>query len=360
MSDADWMDRALVLAERGVGRTTPNPAVGACVVGADGVLVGQGSTERAGGRHAEVVALDQAGDAARGGTLYCTLEPCVHTGRTGPCTERILTAGIRRVVAAVEDPDPRVRGRGFARLREAGVVADVGVRHNDAVRLNLPFFTAVTQGRPFVIAKAATSLDGCVASAPGVRTAITSAPANLRTQRLRARVDAVAVGSGTVLADDPRLTVRDVVRERPLARVVFDRRLRTPPTARLFSTLAAGPVIIITSPDAAIGTGAAEALTAVGATIIVEARPTLRAALTRLVPFEIQSLLLEGGPSVHAAAWREGLVDYVQAFIGPQAFGPGGLPVAPAFAASLPALIEPRVEFCGPDVSIEGYVHRIG
>jgi diaminohydroxyphosphoribosylaminopyrimidine deaminase/5-amino-6-(5-phosphoribosylamino)uracil reductase len=359
MSDQDWMARALVLAERGVGRTTPNPAVGACVVDADGVLVGHGSTERAGGRHAEVVALDEAGAAARGGTLYCTLEPCAHTGRTGPCTERIVAAGIRRVVAAVQDPDPRVRGRGFARLREAGVVVDVGVGHEPAIRLNQPFFTAVTLGRPFVIAKAATSLDGCVASAPGVRTPITSAPANLRTQHLRARVDAVAVGSGTVLTDDPRLTVREVFRERPLARIVFDRRLRTPPTARLFSTLSAGPVIIVTLPEAALGPRA-EALTAAGAMILTEAVPTLRAALERLVPLEIQSVLLEGGPSVHAAAWQEGVVDYVQAFIGPQAFGPGGLAVAPAFAASLPSLVEPCVEFCGPDVSIEGYVHRIG
>ena len=359
VSDLQWMDRALSLAARAVGRTTPNPAVGACVVSVDGALVGHGSTEPAGGRHAEVVALDEAGARASGGTLYCTLEPCAHTGRTGPCTERIVAAGIRRVVAAVEDPDPRVSGRGVARLREAGIAVEMGLQHTAALRLNLPFFTAVTQGRPYVIAKAATSLDGCVAAAPGTRTPITAAQANLRTQ-WRARVDAVGVGSGTMLTDDPLLTVRDVYRERPLARVIFDRRLRTPATARVFSTLSTGPVIIVTADGGAAASPRAEALRAVGATLAVSAEDSLRSALARLVPFEIQSVLLEGGPEVHAAAWREGVVDYVQAFIAPSAIGPGGLRVSDAFAASLPALFDSRVEVCGPDVSIEGYVHRIG
>ncbi len=359
-SDVQWMDRALTLAARALGRTTPNPAVGACVVSVDGTVVGHGSTEPAGGRHAEVVALDEAGTRASGGTLYCTLEPCAHTGRTGPCTERIVAAGIRRVVAAVEDPDPRVSGRGVTRLREAGIVVDMGLRHTEALRLNLPFFTAVTLGRPYVIAKAATSLDGCVAATPGVRTAITAAPANLRTQQWRARVDAVAVGSGTMLADDPLLTVREVYRERPLARVIFDRRLRTPPTARVFTTLASGPVIIVTAEGEPAARARAEALRATGATLVVGADGSLRDALARLVPLEIQSVLLEGGPELHGAAWRERVVDYVQAFIAPTAFGPGGVRVSPAFAASLPALFDSTVEVCGPDVSIEGYVHRVG
>src|SRR5687767_7014532 len=167
------MDRALESARRGLGRTTPNPLVGACVVTGEGIVVGQGAHERAGEAHAEVHALEEAGAAARGATLYCTLEPCAHIGRTGPCTERIIASGIRRVVAAMEDPFPLVNGRGFAALRAAGIAVEIGVERDAAARLNQPFLTAVRQRRPFVIAKVATSLDGRIAAAPGVRTSIT-------------------------------------------------------------------------------------------------------------------------------------------------------------------------------------------
>ena len=242
------MRRALEHARRGLGRTTPNPAVGACVVTGDGVVVG--SHERAGGPHAEVIALEEAGVWARDSTLYCTLEPCVHSGRTGPCTERIVAAGIVRVVAAMEDPFPLVRGRGFAALRERGIAVETGVGRDDAVRLNQPFLTTVRERRPFVILKAATSLDGRLAAAPGVRTRLTSTAAVRHAQYQRAQVDAVAIGSGTLLVDDPLLTARLVYRERPLTRVIFDRRLRADPDARIFSTIAAGPVIILTSVEA--------------------------------------------------------------------------------------------------------------
>jgi diaminohydroxyphosphoribosylaminopyrimidine deaminase/5-amino-6-(5-phosphoribosylamino)uracil reductase len=358
LADGVWMHRALALARRGIGRTTPNPMVGACVVTDDGVVVGHGSHHRAGSRHAEVIALDEAGVRAAGATLFCTLEPCVHTGRTAPCTSRIIASGVRRVVAAVEDPDPRVQGRGFECLREAGVEVEVGVGRVAAIRLNQPFFTAIMSGRPFVIAKAATSLDGQVAAPGGHRTLLTAGPANRRTQRLRASVDAVAVGSGTVLADDPLLTVREVFRERPLARVIFDRRLRTPPGARLFSTLATGPVIIVTSPSGAAQRSQAEALEVAGATLLVESAPGLAPMLRRLVQLEIQSLLLEGGTTLHASAWAEGLVDYVQIYVTPHALGPGGVPLARGLASSLPELLEPRVEVWGPDIGIEGYVYR--
>src|SRR6187399_3486939 len=244
------MRRALAQAWQGWGRTTPNPLVGACVVTPEGVVVGQGAHERAGEPHAEIHALDEAGELARGATLYCTLEPCAHTGRTGPCTERVIAAGIRRVVAAMEDPFPLVQGRGFEALRARGIAVDVGVEHEAALRLNQPYLSALRSGRPFVTLKAATSLDGRIAAAPGQRTPLTSLPALRHAHCVRAQVDAVAVGSGTVLADDPLLTVREVYRERPLTRVVFDRRLRVPPTARLFSTLAAGPVIVLTSTTA--------------------------------------------------------------------------------------------------------------
>src|SRR3954452_12807866 len=231
-ADLRWMHRALEHARRGLGRTTPNPVVGACVVSRESVVVGQGAHERAGEPHAEVHALDEAGDAARGATLYCTLEPCVHLGRTGPCTDRIVAAGIRRVVAAMQDPFPQVRGRGFAALRAHGIDVDVGLCADEAARLNQPFLTTVREGRPFVIAKAATSLDGHIAAAPGCRTPLTSMAALRHAQYQRAAVDAIAVGSETVLVDDPLLTAREVFRERPLVRVVFDRRLRISPEAR--------------------------------------------------------------------------------------------------------------------------------
>jgi len=192
VDDTKWMRRALEQARRGIGRTTPNPVVGACVVTDEGVVVGDGAHERAGEPHAEVHALNEAGQSSRGATLYCTLEPCSHTGRTGPCTERIIAAGIRRVVAAMEDPFPLVSGRGFAALRAHGIEVEEGVERDAAVRLNQPFLTTIREGRPFVILKAATSIDGRIAESPGRRTQLTSAAANRRVQYLRAQVDAIA------------------------------------------------------------------------------------------------------------------------------------------------------------------------
>lgn len=358
--DAFWMRRAIFVAERGVGRTTPNPVVGACIVTDEGVVVGQGAHERAGGPHAEVHAVEAAGDLARGATLYCTLEPCVHTGRTGPCTERILAAGITRVVAAIEDPDPRVSGRGFARLRDRGVEVIAGVERAAATRLNQPFITVKRQGRPFVILKAATSLDGYIAATADARTLLTSPPADRRAQEVRARVDAIAVGAGTILADDPLLTSRCVYRERPLRRVVFDRRLRTPVQARIFSTLQAGPVIILTSQGAsAAHTERARALEAAGATIVPVAEPELAPMLRALVSFDISSVLLEGGATVHAAAWDAGIVDSVHLYVTPHVIGAGGVPLLHDRRFSPAALVDTRVEACGADVIIEGYVHRV-
>jgi len=329
------MRRALEQARRGLGRTTPNPIVGACIVADDGVVVGDGAHERAGEPHAEVHALKEAGERARGATLYCTLEPCSHTGRTGPCTERIIAAGIRRVVAAMGDPFPLVSGRGFAALRAHGIQVDEGLEREAALRLNQPFLTAVREGRPFVIVKAAASLDGRIARAPGVRTQLTSVEANRRVQYLRAQVDAIAVGSETVLVDDPLLTVRDVYRERPLVRVIFDRRRRTPASARVFSTIKDGPVVVVGAPG-----------------------EDLQSVLRHLASEGIQSVLLEGGAHVHAAAWDAGVVDYVQLFVAPVALGAGGVPLFGGRPWSLSSLIEPKVELLGPDTLIEGYVHR--
>ena len=258
LTASDYMTRALFHAARGRGRTSPNPMVGAVVVSPDGVVLGQGFHARAGEPHAEIYALDAAGEGAQGATLYCTLEPCSHVGRTGPCVVRIVEAGIARVVAAVEDPNPLVRGRGFAYLKGHGVDVEVGLGAATATCLNQPFFTLTREQRPFVVLKAATSLDGCIAESPGRRTSLTSDVANRHAQRVRAEVDAIGVGSGTVLADDPLLTPRGPFRERPLTRVIFDRRLRTPPEARVLSTRDAGPVIIVTTAAGAARRGHAQ------------------------------------------------------------------------------------------------------
>ena len=325
-------------ARRGLGRTAPNPVVGACVVADDEVVVGDGSHERAGDPHAEVVALQEAGARARGATLYCTLEPCVHTGRTGPCTDRIIEAGITRVVAAMEDPYPLVHGRGFAKLREHGIAVEVGVGSREAARLNQPFVTAIREGRPFVILKAATSLDGRLAAAAGERTRVTAGAAERHAHYQRAQVDAIAIGSGTLIIDDPLLTARLVYRERPLTRVVFDRRLRASPEARLLSTLSAGPVIIVTSADA-LGrqTRRARALEAAGATLLALGSSDLGDAVRALGQQGIQSLLIEGGALLHRAAWDAGVVDYVQLYVAPMAFGDGpGLLEGRPFSPSRP------------------------
>lgn len=355
-ADAGFMRRALRLAARGEGGTAPNPVVGAVVVDAEGVVVGAGHHAMAGGPHAEVVALESAGDRARGATLYCTLEPCSHTNRTGPCAVAVAAAGITRVVVATGDPNPRVAGAGVAYLRAHGVEVTVGVGRAEAAEQNAPFFSVMQRGRPWVIAKVAMSLDGKVAAAPGVRTAVSGTQAHRWTQRLRARVDAIAVGAGTVLVDDPLLTARDVVRHRQLTRVVFDRRLRTPVTARLFGTLDAGPVIIVTTAERASSTQA-RALSAGGATIVA-GDGTMRDALTRLVPHDVLTLLVEGGPVVHAALWTEGLVDHLAELVAERPLGEAG--VSAGIGPVGPQLRPRRIDMLGQDVLMEGHVHWTG
>lgn len=357
MTDAAFMSRALFHAERGRGRTSPNPMVGAVVVSADGVVVGQGFHARAGEAHAEVRALEAAGARARGGTLYCTLEPCCHQGRTGPCVTRILDAGVVRVVAAVEDPNPAVRGQGFSSLRAHGVTVDVGLDETAAIALNQAFFMLIRHGRPFVVLKAATSLDGRIAAAPGQRTRLTSEAANRHAHRVRAEVDAIGVGVGTIVIDDPELTARGVYRERPLVRVIFDRQLRTPPGSRVLSTRDAGPVIIVTSQAGAARAEARTALEARGAEIEVT-DGTMRDGLERLGQRQVGSLLLEGGAAVHAAAWDERVVDCVRLYVTPHVLGPAGVPLLADRAFSFVTLRERRVTPLGPDVMLEGYVHR--
>lgn len=354
---ADYMGAALFHAARGRGRTSPNPAVGAVVVSADGIVIGYGCTERAGQRHGEIVALDMAGPQARGGTLYCTLEPCSHVGRTGPCVERIVDAGVARVVASLEDPYPRVKGQGFAFLRAHGVAVDVGLGAARAAAINQAFFTLMRERRPFVILKAAISTDGHIAEAPGRRTWLTSAAADRHAHLVRAEIDAIGVGIGTVLADDPLLTARGVYRERPLLRVIFDRGLRTPPTARVLSTLAAGPVIILTSPAGAAQAAARERLQALGAEIDIVEDGTIRAAMARLGEREVGSLLLEGGAAIHQSAWDERCVDFVQLYVTPHVVGPSGVRLLNGSALPTAALVDRRVRPLGPDALVEGYVY---
>jgi diaminohydroxyphosphoribosylaminopyrimidine deaminase/5-amino-6-(5-phosphoribosylamino)uracil reductase len=326
-------------------------------VSADGVVVGQGFHERAGGAHAEIKALDEAGARARGGTLYCTLEPCAHVGRTGPCVVRIVEAGITRVVAAVEDPNPLVSGQGFAFLRERGVNVEIGLGETTATTLNQPFFTLMRERRPFVVLKAATSLDGCIAEAPGRRTFLTSPDANRHAHRMRAEIDAIGVGVGTILADNPRLTARGAYRSRPLTRVIFDRHLRTPRDARVLSTHDAGPVIIVTTSLAEDHAEARSALEARGAEILISPDGTLKTAVRCLGDREIGSLLLEGGAVIHRAAWDEGVADFVRLYVTPHQIGPGGVRFLNGRPFSSSGLFEMRVEPLGPDVLIEGYVH---
>ena len=357
-SDGLHMDRALALARKGRGQTSPNPMVGAVVVSGAGAVVGSGYHVRAGAAHAEVCALDEAGALARGATLYCTLEPCAHEGRTGPCVVRIAEAGVQRVVVAVGDPSARVDGAGIAWLRQRGTQVDVGVRRAEAARLNEVFLTWAARGRPFVTMKIATSLDRRIASRPGVRTAITGDAATAAVHETRAEVDAVGVGSATMLIDDPRLTARAAPRRLPLTRVVFDRRLRTPPTARVFQTLEAGPVVVMTTAAALRAKRpAADLLRAAGATLEALETGAMPEIMQRLGAREITSLLLEGGTAVHRAAWAAGVVDRVQRYIARNCLGSQGVRWLDD-ELSMARLADARVRQLGVDLLMEGYVQR--
>jgi len=359
MDDAHFMRKALALAERGRGRTSPNPMVGAVVVDESGVIVGRGAHEFAGGPHAEVIALEAAGSRARGATLYCTLEPCAHMGRTGPCAPVVVQAGVRRAVIALEDPNPLVHGRGLAHLREHGIDVTVGVEQSAAERQNVVFLTTMRERRPHVIVKAALSVDGRFAAAPGVRTLLTGAPANRRVQRQRAEVDAIAIGSGTLLTDDPLLTPRGAYRTRPLTRVVFDRRLRTPPSARLLSTLGAGPVIIITGERArALAPDRVAGLEAAGALILAPPADDIGTALRALTTMGVSSLLIEGGAALHRAALAAAVVDEVHVYIAPAVLGPEGVEWMGAGRIAWEALRDRRAVWLGEDVLVEGRVIR--
>ncbi len=326
-ADIRWMAQALTLAERGRGSTRPNPMVGAVVV-KNGELVGEGFHERAGEPHAEVHALRAAREAARGATVYVTLEPCCFSGRTGPCTEALIEAGVARVVIGATDPNPRVSGAGVTRLREAGLEVTVGVLEEACWELNVVFNHWVTTGRPLVVLKLATTLDGRIAAASGESQWITGASARAEVHAMRAHLDAVMVGSGTALADDPRLTARDV--ELPggqPVRVLVDGRLRVPRSAKLFAS--PGPVIVATT-----GASAAdlESLEITGAEVLTLPSDgehidlgALLDALGSHEPNPITGLLVEGGGGLSTALIEAGLVDRLHLFVAPTFMGGDGL-----------------------------------
>lgn len=341
--DERLMRRALALAARGRGTTRPNPMVGA-VIARGGKVLAEGYHRRAGGPHAEIAALARLGPrAARGATLYVTLEPCCHTGRTGPCTDAVLAAGIARVVVAALDPNPLVDGRGVARLRKGGVRVDVGVLSREAEALNAAWATWIASGRPRVTLKAATTLDGFIADGrPRARRApvwITGEEARRVAHELRAAHDAVLVGSGTVAADDPRLTVR-LPRARRVGpqpvRVVLDGRLRTRPAAHVLDD--GPPTLVFTKRGAPAAR--VRALRAAGAEVLEVAAPggrlSLPQVLQALAERGLQSVLVEGGAAVNGAFVAAGLVDDVAFFLAPTVFG-AGIPVTVGPGRGLPA-----------------------
>ncbi len=313
--DGAWMRRALALALHGWGQTAPNPLVGAVVV-RDGVVVGEGWHAHFGGPHAEVMALAQAGEAARGATMYVTLEPCDHHGRTPPCSLAIIAAGISRVVAAMSDPNPVAAG-GSSRLRDAGIDVHVGMEEAAARELNAPFLHALRSERPFVVLKLALSLDGAMADHTRRPAWLTGPESRSEVHRLRAGVDAVAVGIGTALADDPSLTVRDAPTPRlPTVRVVFDTSARLPLASRLVRSAREQPVIVVCwAPDPAH----AAALEHAGVTLVHAA--TIGEALVAIRALGVRSLLVEGGATLASALLEDTLVDRLIIFRAPIVLG---------------------------------------
>jgi diaminohydroxyphosphoribosylaminopyrimidine deaminase/5-amino-6-(5-phosphoribosylamino)uracil reductase len=325
------MRRAIDLAARGLGTVSPNPVVGCVVLDEEGEIAGQGWHVYAGGPHAEIAALQDAGERARGGTAVVTLEPCSHTGRTGACTTALLAAGVSRVVYAVDDPDPIAAG-GAGVLRAAGVEVESGLLAAQAERVNEAWLHAVRTGRPFVIWKYGASLDGQIAAADGTSRWITGEAARRDGHRLRAEADAIAVGVGTVLADDPLLTVRPAAPEvRQPLRVVFDRSGRTPPGAKVCD-------------------GSAE-------TLVTAGRPD--AVLTELRARGVVSLLLEGGPTLAGAFWDDGLIDKVVGYVSPVLLGSGRYPALRSSAietiSAAPRLVLADVAVFGEDVRLISY-----
>jgi len=376
-SDEQHMRRALDLARVGVGLVSPNPAVGAVVVDSSGREVGAGTHTYDGVEHAEVLALEQAGERARGGTLYLNLEPCSHQGRTGPCADAVIAGGIRRVVCSMEDPNPRVAGRGFAKLRGSGIKVDVGLFAAEARKLNESFAKYIRRGKPLVTLKSAMTLDGKIADAtklgtePGSATPaaegarsgyhwITGEVARAHVQQLRHQSDAILAGVGTVMADDPLLTDRSgLLRRRKLLRVILDSYLRIPLTSRVIQT-ADNDVLVLCS---GAEKSAEQALEAKGIRVqqiaaTRDGRPDFAAIVQSLGELDISSLLIEGGALVNGAALASGEVDKVFLYYAPKIFGRDAVPFLGGESLQGKAQCVQRFELhrFGGDFALEGYL----
>jgi diaminohydroxyphosphoribosylaminopyrimidine deaminase/5-amino-6-(5-phosphoribosylamino)uracil reductase len=342
------MRRALTLARKGWGQTAPNPMVGAVVV-RDGTVVGEGWHERFGGPHAEINAIRAAGDESRGATLYVSLEPCRHHGKTPPCTEAIAAAGIARVVIGALDPSPEAGG-GASLLRTAGIDVQSGVLERDARELNAPFFHALASDLPWTTLKIAMSMDGAISSERGTTTWLTSDESRAEVHRLRAGNDAVAVGVGTILADDPQLTARGEPRPRvDPARVIFDRSLRTPLASKVVKTARETPTIIVTTDE---HSERARILRDAGVRLVIAS--DLRSALRALRAAGVRALMVEGGARINGAVLAEKLVHRLIIFQAPVTLGPKALHAFDGAPAEVLGLLErlpviARRRF-GPDV----------
>jgi len=356
--DAKLMSRALELARN--GDPSPNPHVGAVVADGDQIIA-EGFHEAVGLDHAEVVALGVAGDRARGKTIYVTLEPCNHDGRTPPCVDAILAAGPKRVVIGCRDPNPSVQGGGIERLREAGIDVSVGPMENEARALIKPWTKYITEQIAYLSLKLAVSLDGRIATRTGASKWITCAESRTRVQSLRSLHDAVMVGINTVIADDPRLTVRDVPGRSPV-RIIVDSKLRLPKSSQLVATAKETPTCVVTTLDAS--RAVAEALEDAGVAIIrvpatAEGRCDMSGALRELAVREVVSVLCEGGAELAGSLLAAGLPDEMHVFVAPVLLGPRGRPGAvdwagPENPADAPRIDSPRWELCGTDAYVAG------
>jgi diaminohydroxyphosphoribosylaminopyrimidine deaminase/5-amino-6-(5-phosphoribosylamino)uracil reductase len=361
--DEQWMRRVLRLAEKGRGRTSPNPMVGAVLV-KRGKVVGEGYHVRAGADHAEVVALRQAGEKARGATLYLNLEPCTHYGKTPPCAPAVIESKVKRVVIGMKDPNPLVGGRGLESLKRAGIVAEVGVLEKECRQLNEVFCKYIVKREPFVILKAAATLDGKMATREGESKWISGEASRRFVHRMRDQVDGVLVGIGTVLKDDPQLTAR-IPKGRDPYRVVLDSRLRIPEEARVIGRSPSQVIIATTTlaPGEKI-----EKLERRGVRILIldskQGKVDLNHCLSKLGEMEITSLMVEGGSEVHGAFLDEGLINKILLFFSPklmgdrEAVGIFGGHKKKTLKETVP-LSELKVRKIGEDIVVEGYVGKI-
>jgi len=361
MNDEKWMKRALRLAEKGRGRTSPNPMVGAVLV-KNGQVVGEGYHARAGEAHAEILALRQAGEEARGSTLYINLEPCIHYGKTPPCAPAVIEAKVRRVVIGMEDPNPLVTGRGLKSLKKAGLDVEIGVLEKECRRLNEAFCKYILKKEPFVILKVAATLDGKIATREGDSKWISGETSRHFVHRMRDQVDGVVVGIGTVLKDDPQLTAR-IKKGRDPYRIILDSRLRIAEDAKVIGNSPSKTIIATTELAAR---DKIERLEKKGVRILIldskQGRVDLKNCLSKLGEMGMMSLLVEGGSQVNGSFLDEGLIDKILFFLSPKLIGDrealgifGGSGKA-NLKETIP-LNELRVRRMGEDILIEGYVN---